>query len=258
MSPMLWSFEERDKIMTFFDYVCGCRMHCAFICLLGCLDDISFSLLEYVLFLIRSNLFLLELFDSVCINNKITYLRLRGIGVFDFYDISYNSISGVLARSCGLLWDCRLFSCYEIYSILNFDFAYSICGDAQDRFILRVFDMRNSLICLKQICILFNNVGNIQLFELFTSDLSIELIIYMFYMVWCICTIGIALVSIEAPKGEYSCCIMLFMMYCSRCRIRCADFIHVLLLDVLCKGYLLSDLVAIIGNIDCVFGSVDR
>jgi NADH-quinone oxidoreductase subunit D len=100
---MLWSFEERDKIMTFFDYVCGCRMHCAFICLLGCLDDISFSLIEYIMFLIKSNLFLLELFDSVCINNKIAYLRLRGIGVFDFYDITYNSISGVLARSCGLL-----------------------------------------------------------------------------------------------------------------------------------------------------------
>jgi len=65
-------------------------------------------------------------------------------------------------------------------------------------------------------------------------------------------------VSIEAPKGEYACCLMLFMMYCARCRIRCADFLHVLLLDILCKGYLLADLVAVIGNIDCVFGSVDR
>jgi hypothetical protein len=70
---------------------------------MGCLDDISFSLLEYILFLVRSNLFLLELFDLVCLNNKIVYLRLRGIGIFDFYDISYNSISGVLARACGFL-----------------------------------------------------------------------------------------------------------------------------------------------------------
>jgi len=89
--------------MTFFDYVCGCRMHCAFICLLGCLDDISFSLIEYILFLVKSNLFLLELLDLICVNNKIQYLRLRGIGTFDFYDITYNSISGVLARACGFM-----------------------------------------------------------------------------------------------------------------------------------------------------------
>jgi len=103
ISPMLWSFEERDKIMTFFDYVCGCRMHCAFICLLGCLDDLSYSIIEYVLFLIKSNIFLLELLEILCVNNRIVYLRLRGVGLFDIYDINYNSISGLLARACGLL-----------------------------------------------------------------------------------------------------------------------------------------------------------
>jgi len=66
---------------------------------------------------------------------------------------------------------------------MSYDFTFSICGDAQDRFILRLFDMRNSLILLKQLCILFSNTGHIQLFELFTSDITIELIIYMFYMV---------------------------------------------------------------------------
>jgi len=233
-------------------------MHCAFICLLGCLDDLSYSIIEYVLFLIKSNLFLLELLEVLCVGNRIVYLRLRGIGLLDIYDISFNSISGLLARACGLLWDCRLYSCYEIYNLLYYDYTYSICGDAQDRFILRIFDMKNSLIIVKQLCIWCNVMGNIQLFELFTCDISIETIIYMFYMVWCLLIIGVSLVSIEAPKGEYACCLMIFMMYCTRCRIRCADFIHVLLLDILCKGYLLGDLVAIIGNIDCVFGSVDR
>lgn len=244
--------------MTFFDYVCGVRMHCAFICLLGCLDDLSFSILEYIFFILSSCMFVIELFDFICINNRIAYLRLRGIGLLDFYDISYNSISGVLARGCGFLWDCRLFNTYEIYSLLNFDFTYSICGDCQDRFILRLFDMRNSVLCVKQLIMFFNVEGYVVLFEIFTSDVTIEIIIYMFYMVWCINVLGISLSSIESPKGEYCCCVLLFITHCSRCRIRCADFIHVLLLDILCKGFLLGDLVAMIGNIDCVFGSVDR
>jgi NADH:ubiquinone oxidoreductase subunit D len=258
ISPLLWSFEEREKMMVFFDYVCGCRMHCAYICLLGCLDDLSFSIIEYLHFLVKSNLFLLELLELVCLANRIVYTRLRGIGVLDMYDISYNSVSGVLARAVGILWDCRLFSCYEIYALMYFDYSYAICGDAQDRFILRIFDMKNSLRVITQSLLYCTFSGSILLFEFFTSDITIEMIIYMFYMVWCVSTIGISLVSIEAPKGEYACCLLIFMAFCSRCRIRCADFIHVLLLDVLCKGYLLADLVAVIGNIDCVFGSIDR
>ena len=233
-------------------------MHCAYICLLGCLDDLSFSINEYVGFLLKSNIFLLELLELICISNRIVYTRLRGIGVLDLYDITYNSISGVLARAVGLVWDCRLFSSYELYNIFYFDYAYSTCGDSQDRFILRIFDMKNSLRIVAQCLLNSNQVSNIVLFELFTSDSTIEMIIYMFYMVWCISSIGISLVSIEAPKGEYACCLLVFLSFCSRCRLRCADFIHVLLLDVLAKGYLLADLVAIIGNIDCVFGSVDR
>lgn len=252
-------------MMVFFDYVCGCRMHCAYICLLGCLDDLTFGIADYVNTMIKSNFFLLELLDLVCLNNRILYSRLRGIGILDFFDITNNSISGVLARAVGVLWDCRLFTTYEIYSLIYFDFAYTTCGDAQDRFILRSFDMRNSLRIVSQLLFIGNAgnsmkaaTGNQSLFELFTCDLTIETIIYMFYMVWCINTIGISMVSIEAPKGEYACCLGVFLTFCTRCRIRCADFIHVLLLDVLSKGYLLADLVAVIGNIDCVFGSVDR
>jgi len=154
---------------------------------------------------------------------------LRGIGLLDVYDISYNSISGILARSSGILWDCRLFSTYECYALYYFDYSITICGDSQDRFILRIFDMKNALRISGQ-CINNACVSTMQLFEFFVSDVSIEMIIYMFYMVWCVTTIGISLVSIESPKGEYACCILLFITYCSRCRIRCADFIHVLLL----------------------------
>jgi len=81
MSPLLWSFEERDKIMTFFDFTCGCRMHCAYFCLCGVFDDLSFGLLDFILFLCFTCLFLLDLYDLLCINNRISYLRLRGISL---------------------------------------------------------------------------------------------------------------------------------------------------------------------------------
>jgi len=91
-----------------------------------------------------------------------------------------------------------------------------------------------------------------------TVDLCIETIIYMFYMCWCVCVPGIAVSCVEHPKGEYVCTLSLFVFVCSRCRIRCADFISIMLIDTLCRGFLIGDLVAVIGNVDVVFGSVDR
>jgi len=244
--------------MIFFDYVCGCRMHCAYICFLGCLDDITITSIDYIFYLCYSFMFVIELLDFICINNRISYLRLRGIGILDIFDIQYCSISGILARSVGFLFDVRLYCCYELYSILNFDYVYSTCGDSQDRFILRIYDMKNSVICLQQLLTYLNTYMTFTMFEFFVTDLEIEGIIYLFYMMWGINVVGISFVSTEAPKGEYGCCILLYNLYCSRCRIRCADYIHVLLLNIMCKGFLLCDLVALIGNVDVVFGSVDR
>ena len=259
MTPLLWSFEERDKLMTFFDYVCGCRMHLAFICLCGCLDDFTFGLLDFLFFIIVTNLFLLDLLDLMVCSNRFFYLRLRGLSLFSFWDICFNSLSGVLARSCGLLWDVRLFSCYELYSLFYFCFAISFSGDSMDRFILRLFDMRNSLLLCKQFLFWFLLFGFLSFLDfIFNFDFLIDVLIYVFYMCWCLFLLGVSLSCIEHPKGEYCLCICLFYFGFTRCRIRCADFLSVLLLDLLCRGFLLADLVAVIGNLDCVFGSVDR
>ena len=157
MSPLLWSFEEREKLLTFFDFTCGCRMHVAYFCLCGVFDDLSFGLLDFILFFVCTCLFLLDLYDLLCVNNRICYLRLRGISLLCVWDLCFNSISGVLSRSIGLCYDVRLFNCYEIYSCVCFDFSFSICGDAQDRFCLRLFDMRNSILCVKSFYFLFVN-----------------------------------------------------------------------------------------------------
>jgi len=202
--------------------------------------------------------FLCDLLDVICVVNRIAYIRLRGIALFDLFDVLFNSISGVIARSVGILSDCRLFSTYELYVCVCFNFVFCIVGDAFDRFINRLFDMRNAIIIVKQCLLFFCFFGFVVFFWCFNCDLLIETIIYVFYMCWVVVIPGIVCCCVEHPKGEYSCVLCLFVFVCSRCRVRCADFIHILLVDVLCRGFLLSDLVAVIGNLDVVFGSVDR
>jgi len=233
-------------------------MHVAFFCLCGVFDDISFGLLDFLFYMFFCLLFLFDLYDLLCLNNRISFLRLRGISLLCLWDLIFNSISGVLSRSCGLIYDCRLFNCYEIYSCLCFDFSFCCCGDAQDRFCLRCFDMRNS--CLLCITFYFFFLLNFYfvLFVVFCVDSSIELIIYLFLCCWCLCIIGFSFCLIEHPKGDYCLSFLLFNYLFCRFRLRCADYVHILLVDCLCRGFLLADLCAVIGNIDCVFGSVDR
>lgn len=258
LSPLLWAFEERDKIATMFDLLCGSRMHCAFICLLGCADDFSFGLFDYLLLICVTTTFLLDILDLIIVNNRILFLRLRGLSVFCLWDLCFNSISGCLARSLGIAWDLRLMISYDLYFLLILDFCICFVGDAFDRFLIRLFDMRMSMILCKQLLSLFF-IGFVILFDFyFYGDVMIETIITMFYSIWCFLIPGITYASVEHPKGEYSILIVFSLGYCTRLRLRCADFIHLLLIDWFLRGFMLHDLVAFLGNIDVVFGSVDR
>lgn len=259
LSPLIWSFEAREMILSLFDFTQNSRFHLAFFTISGvsAAGAPDMRTFEYITFLIKSNLFLLEILELTCINNKIVYLRLRGIGVFDFFDISYNSISGVLARATGIAHDCRLIE--GIVNYFNLVIYTATTGDSLARFILRIYDSKQATAMLLNIITVFNN-SPMKTNRTFSAENTIENIIFIFWNFFCIVYngVGISAVSIETPKGEMSVCLLIFNSKINRCRIRCADFIHVLLLDVLSKGYLLGDLVAIIGNIDCVFGSVDR
>jgi len=118
--------------------------------------------------------------------------------------------------------------------------------------------MRNSFFICRQLFFGLFFGFLVCLFDLFVVDCVIETYIYMFYCIWCLFCPGICFSFIEHPKGDF--CLVLCLCYfvCCRCRIRCADFLHVLCLDVLCRGFLFSDLVACLGSLDVVFGSVDR
>lgn len=130
-------------------------MHCAYFCVCGVLDDLSCGLFDFLFLIVFGFVFLCDLLDVVCVVNRIAFIRLRGVALFDVFDIVFNSISGVLARSCGFMWDVRLFSAYELYCVLCFNFVFCVVGDAFDRFMCRLFDMRNACFVVKQVLLFF-------------------------------------------------------------------------------------------------------
>jgi len=116
MSPLLWCFEERCKILSFFELLAGSRMHVAFLTIGGVISANA----PNANFLLFSTLSLLDLLELFANNNRICYLRLRGIGIFSFFDTSVLSISGVLARCTGLCYDLRIYNPYESYNFYSF------------------------------------------------------------------------------------------------------------------------------------------
>lgn len=152
MSPMLWSFEERDKLLSIFDLICGVRMHVAFICLGGVLDDVT-MLYDVITASIESSLVICDSLDLLFVNNRIIYVRLRGVALMDWSDIQFNSISGVLLRSVGICWDLRFILMYEIYRCISISFTYAILGDAFDRFVLRLFEIKQGLLIAKDVMV---------------------------------------------------------------------------------------------------------
>jgi len=157
-------------------------MHLAFMVLLGVLDDFVFGFCDFLLLLILTILFLLDLLDLFVLGSRLFYLRLRGLSYFDLYDLCFMSLSGCLSRSLGMVWDCRLFCCYELYFVLLYDYCFCFNGDAFDRFLLRLFDMRMSLLLCKQLFFVgFFVFGFLCLFDYLYVDMTIETLICMFY-----------------------------------------------------------------------------
>ena len=181
LSPIMWSFEERCKIMGLFEYVCGARMHVAYISLFGISDSSPTGLYDIVNFILTSNLLLLDIYDSFCVNNRIFYLRLRGISIMSIFDVTNNSISGVLARATGICYDLRLVSPYECYSLMSFDIVTSYFGDALDRVIIRNIDMRNSCKIIFQTIRDRTHINAAP--DFIFSDIQIENIIFIFYSI---------------------------------------------------------------------------
>lgn len=275
MTPFLWGFEEREKLMEFYEKVSGARMHAAYIRPGGITRDIPESFCgELFTF---CNVFLKRLNDieDLLTNNRIWRQRLVDIGVIAYKDALDWGLSGVLLRSTGFNWDLRIVSPYEIYSILNFNSYVGLNGDCFDRYLIRVNEMRESIKIINQCLFILDRLPDIKynnnLINISNNKIvypnrkqiknSMESLIHHFKLF----SEGFTLhksdiyACAEAPKGEFG----VFLSNNNtnrpyRCHIKAPGFLHLQSLDFFAKKHMIADIVTLIGTLDVVFGEIDR
>jgi len=267
MTPFLWGFEEREKLMEFYERVSGARMHAAYFRPGGVHTDLPKGLLSDIyLFKEQFKTRLLEI-EEMLTENRIWKQRLVDIGVVSLEDAMAWGFSGVMLRGSGLEWDLRKSQPYEVYDELKFDILAGSTGDCYDRYLIRLFEMKQSILIIEQ-CL-----DNIPLGPIKSSDnkitppsrfdikQSMESLIHHFKFY----TNGINIpasetyIGTEAPKGEFG--VYLVSNNSNkpyRCKIKAPGFAHLQGLDMMSQGHMIADVVTIIGTQDIVFGEVDR
>jgi len=267
LTPFLWVFEEREKLMEFYERVSGARMHAAYFRPGGLAVDAPLGLLEDVhKFCTNFNTRLDEV-EEMLSSNRIWKGRLFGVGVVPTDLAPRFGLSGPMLRGSGVAWDLRKAYPYEIYDRCKFDLFVGTYGDCYDRFLVRIYEMRESLKIICQ-CIDSLPAGHVRIDNHKISPapralmkFSMESLIHHFklYTEGFEVPVGETYVSVEAPKGEFG--VFLASDGSSRpyrCRIRAPGFYHLQALDFMARGHALADVVTIIGTQDIVFGEVDR
>jgi NADH dehydrogenase (ubiquinone) Fe-S protein 2 len=267
MTPFLWAFEEREKLMEFYERASGARMHAAYFRPGGVNMDLPKGLLNDIyIFSEQFNLRLNEIEDMLT-ENRIWKQRLVDIGTVNVKDAYDWGFSGVMLRGSGIKWDLRKTQPYEIYDSVNFSIPVGNNGDCYDRYLIRIFEMRESLKIIFQ-CI--NNIPNglikiddRKITPPKRSDLkqSMESLIhhFMHYAQGFSVPAGETYTASEAPKGEFG--VYLVSNGTNRpyrCKIKAPGFAHLQAIDFMSKGHMIADVVTIIGTQDIVFGEVDR
>lgn len=267
LTPFLWAFEEREKLMEFYERVSGARMHAAFIRPGGVSQDIPVGLLNDIYkFSVQFSSRIDEI-EELLTNNRIWKQRLVGIGIVTSKQALNWGFSGVMLRGSGVLWDLRRMMPYEIYDKLEFNIPLGKNGDCYDRYLIRIQEMRESLKiifqCLNNMPLGFVKIDDRKIVPPSRAQLktNMESLIHHFKLF----TEGFSLpqgetfVSVEAPKGEFS----VFLASNGtnkpyRCRIHAPGFMHLQGLDFMSRNHMIADVVTIIGTQDIVFGEVDR
>lgn len=267
LTPFLWLFEEREKLMEFYERVSGARMHAAYVRPGGVASDLPIGLLQDIHIWASSFSSRIDEVEEVLTGNRIWVNRLVDVGVVTMQQAVDWGFSGVMLRGSGVPWDLRKEQPYDAYSQVEFDVPVGKSGDCFDRYLCRIEEMRQSLRIIDQ-CInkmpggackiddwkispppraemKDNMEALIHHFKLFSEGYSVPP--------------GETYTAIEAPKGEFG--VFLVSDGSSRpyrCKIRAPGFAHIAAMDFICKGHYIADVVAIIGTLDLVFGEVDR
>lgn len=274
MTPFLWGFEEREKLMEFYERVSGARMHAAYFRPGGVNQDLPQGLLyDIYLFLNQFESRISEI-EELLTNNRIWKQRLVNVGVVNYKQAFEYGFSGVMLRSCGIQWDLRKNMGYDSYNTINFSVPHAFNGDCYDRYLIRIMEMRESHIIMNEVIrrlsVKFEephlNIVKVKDYKICPPSRgymkqSMEALIHHFKLY----TEGIVVpenqiyAAVEAPKGEFG----VYMVSDNtnkpyRCHIRAPGFAHLQSLNYMTNNHLIADLVTIIGTQDIVFGEIDR
>ena len=267
LTPFLWGFEEREKLMEFYERVSGARMHANYIRPGGVSQDLPLGLLSDIYeFAIQFNSRIDEM-EELLTNNRIWKQRLVDVGIVTAEQALDWGFTGVLLRGSGISWDLRKVQPYEIYSKLDFEIPIGTNGDCYDRYLVRIGEMRQStsliLQCINQLPEGLVKVDDKKLTPPSRKDIknSMEALIHHFklYSKGFNIESNETYVSAEAPKGEFG----VYLVSDGsnkpyRCKIKAPGFAHLQGLNFMAQGHMIADVVTIIGTQDIVFGEIDR
>jgi NADH-quinone oxidoreductase subunit D len=271
LTPPLWGFEEREKLMVFYERASGSRMHAAYFRPGGVHQDLPQKLIEDIGQWCESFPNTLDDIDELLTENRIFKQRNVDIGVISLPDAWAWGFSGVLIRGSGAAWDLRRAQPYECYSELDFGIPVGKNGDCYDRYLIRMLEMRESVRIMKQ-CVdrlcssaatgpVSSADGKVVPPKRGEMKRSMEALIHHFklYTEGFRIAPGEAYAAVEAPKGEFGVYLVADGTNAPyRCKIRAPGFTHLQSMDYICRGHQLADISAILGSLDIVFGEVDR
>ena len=267
MTPLLWGFEEREKLMEFYERVSGARLHAAYFRPGGVSRDLPAGLLEDVAAFCESFPALVDDIEGLLTENRIFRQRTVDVGVVSRDDAFDWGFSGPMLRACGVAWDLRKAQPYDVYDRMDFDIPVGKNGDCFDRYLVRIEELRQSLRIIHQ-CIEQMPDGPVRTQDHKISPptrgemkSSMEALIHHFklYTEGYHVPAGETYTAVEAPKGEFG----VFLVADGtnkpyKCKIRAPGFPFLQATDFMSKGHMLADLVAIVGSMDIVFGEIDR
>lgn len=267
MTPILWAFEERERLMVFYERACGARLHAAYFRPGGVHQDLPPELLSDIGEWCESFPKVLANIEAMLVDNRIFKQRNVDIGIASAEEALDWGFSGPPLRGSGVPWDLRKSQPYDGYEKMDFDIPVGRHGDCFDRFVLRIEEVRQSLRIMRQ-CLNEMPAGPVASLDRKIvppkrgeMKQSMEALIHHFklYTEGYKVPEGEVYAAVEAPKGEFG----VYLVSDGsnkpyRCKIRAPGFAHLQAMDFLGKGHMLADLPAIIGSLDIVFGEVDR
>jgi NADH-quinone oxidoreductase subunit D len=271
LTPPLWGFEEREKLMVFYERASGSRMHAAYFRVGGVHQDLPDQLIDDIEAFCEPFLKVCDDLEELLTDNRIFKQRNVDIGVVSLADAWAWGFSGVMVRGSGAAWDLRKSQPYECYAELDFDIPVGRNGDCYDRYCIRMEEMRQSVHIMRQCIHMLRtadgqgpaSVQDNKVVPPKRAEMkrSMEALIHHFklYTEGFHVPAGEVYAAVEAPKGEFG----VYLVADGtnkpyKCKIRAPGFAHLSAMDFLCRGHLLADVSAVLGSLDIVFGEVDR